>query len=192
MAEVITMLSEKTDGQAVIVSDVGQHQMIAARYYPFKTINSHISSGGLGTMGFALPAAIGAKLAKPKREIIAVIGDGGFQMNIQELAVLAQENIPLKMIILNNSYLGMVRQWQELFFEERYSFVALKNPDFIAIAEGYGINAQRVEQRSSLAAAMEDFLQSKTAYLLEVAVENQENVFPFVPSGASVSEIRLS
>jgi acetolactate synthase-1/2/3 large subunit len=191
MAEVIHQLSKQTQGQAVLVTDVGQHQMIAARYYQFKTINSHITSGGLGTMGFALPAAIGAKLGSMEREIIAIIGDGGFQMNLQELGVVAQENLPIKIVILNNSYLGMVRQWQELFFKQRYSFTELKNPDFIKIAEAYGITAQRVEKRSELTSALNEMLSNDVPYLLEIVVEKQENVFPMVPSGCSVGEVRL-
>lgn len=192
MAEVVYQLSQKTQGQAVVVSDVGQHQMIAARYYQFKHHNSHITSGGLGTMGFALPAAVGAKCAAFDREVIAIIGDGGFQMNIQELAVMAQENIPIKIVILNNSYLGMVRQWQELFFDARYSFTELKNPDFVKIAEGYSIQAQRVEDREALDVAINDMLNAKVPYLLEIVVENQENVFPMIPTGTSVSDVRLS
>lgn len=192
MAEIVHELSNKTKGQAIIVSDVGQHQMIAARYYDFKRTNSHVSSGGLGTMGFALPAAIGAKLGAMDREVIAIIGDGGFQMNIQELGVVAQENLPIKMVILNNGYLGMVRQWQELFFEKRYSFTELKNPDFIKIAEGYGIPGKVVRVRSELAAALDEMLHAKTPYLLEIIVEKQENVFPMVPAGCGVSDVRLT
>lgn len=191
MAEVIHQLSEKSNGQAIIVTDVGQHQMIAARYYKFKNTNSHITSGGLGTMGFALPAAIGAKLAAMHREVIVVVGDGGFQMNIQELAVIAQENLPIKIILLNNNFLGMVRQWQELFFEKRYSFTALKNPDFIMIAQGYGIAAKRVSNRDELSVALDNLLATESAYLLEIVVEKQENVFPMIAAGASVSEVRL-
>jgi len=192
MAEVVQHLSKQTQGQAYLVTDVGQHQMVAARYYAFQRVNSHITSGGLGTMGFALPAAIGVQKARPDDTVIAVMGDGGFQMTIQELAVLTQENLPIKMVILNNSNLGMVRQWQELFFEQRYSCTALKNPDFITIAQGYGIQGRRVYQRSQLADAVRDMLHAKTAYLLEVVVENQEMVFPMIPAGAGVSEIRLS
>ncbi|MCE3268927.1 MAG: ilvB, partial [Burkholderiales bacterium] len=192
MAEVIDKLSRKTEGNAVIVSDVGQHQMIAARYYQFRNPRSHITSGGLGTMGFALPAAIGAKIAAPDREVIAVIGDGGFQMNIQELAVLAQEGLKVKILILNNEYLGMVRQWQELFFEKRYSFTSLVNPDFVKIAQAYSIPAMRVSDDSELNKALDTMLDTDSSFLLEVMVEKQGKVFPMVPAGCGVGEIRLS
>ncbi len=192
MAEVIHVLSDKTEGQAILVTDVGQHQMIAARYYDFKTSNAHITSGGLGTMGFALPAAIGAQLAEPDRLVVVVAGDGGFQMNIQELGVIAQENLPIKILVLNNSFLGMVRQWQELFFEKRYSFTELQNPDFEKIAQAYGICAECVSEREHLRSAMDRFLASPSSYLLEVRVEQQENVFPMVPSKAGISQIRLN
>jgi acetolactate synthase-1/2/3 large subunit len=192
MAEVVHQLSKKTGGQAILVTDVGQHQMIAARYYQFKYPNSHVTSGGLGTMGFALPAAIGVSLAASGREVIAIIGDGGFQMNIQELGVIVQENLPIKIVLLNNGYLGMVRQWQELFFDARYSFTELKNPDFIKIADGYGIQARRVQNREQLEKAINQMLNAKEPYLLEVVVEKQGNVFPMVPSGAGVDEVRLS
>jgi acetolactate synthase I/II/III large subunit len=191
MAEVIAQLSRKIAGQAVLVTDVGQHQMIAARYYQFKQTNSNVTSGGLGTMGFALPAAIGASLAT-SREVIAIIGDGSFQINIQELAVIVQEKLPIKIVLLNNSYLGMVRQWQELFFDARYSFTELKNPNFIKIAAGYGICAKRVENRDQLGSAIDEMLHANEAYLLEVVVEKQGNVFPMIPSGAAVDEMRLS
>ncbi|AJI73350.1 acetolactate synthase large subunit [Francisella tularensis subsp. novicida GA99-3548] len=192
MAEVINLLSKATNGRAIIVSDVGQHQMIAARYYQFLETNSHISSGGLGTMGFALPAAIGAKMGvKDNRTVVAVIGDGGFQMNIQELAVLNQEEINVKILILNNSFLGMVRQWQELFFESRYSYTKISSPDFVKVAEAYGIQAERVKDRKDLNDALTRFLNSDSSYLLEVMVENQENVFPMVPAGESISNTKL-
>lgn len=191
MAEVIHSLSAKDDGKAIIVSDVGQHQMVTARYHAFAQSNSHITSGGLGTMGFALPAAIGAKLAAMDRQVIAVIGDGGFQMNIQELGVISQEHLPVKIVILNNQYLGMVRQWQELFFESRYSCTEMHNPDFVKIAEGYGIRARKVVDRSQLNEALDEMLEAKEAYLLEIVVEKQHKVFPMIPSGASVSEVRL-
>ncbi len=193
MGEVIRILSEKTNGEAIIVPDVGQHQMAAARYYQYAegATDSIVTSGGLGTMGFALPAAIGAKLAAPEREVVAIIGDGCFQMTIQELGVLSQNNIDVKVIILNNNFLGMVRQWQQLFFERRYAFTALHNPDFIAITQGYGIPAKRVETREDLTVSIEEMLNSEGPYLLEIMVEKEANVFPMVPSGASVSDIRL-
>ncbi|GMN88923.1 biosynthetic-type acetolactate synthase large subunit [Francisella sciaenopsi] len=192
MAEVISLLSKATNGRAIVVSDVGQHQMITARYYQFLETNSHISSGGLGTMGFALPAAIGAKMGvKDNRTVVAVIGDGGFQMNIQELAVLNQEGINVKILILNNSFLGMVRQWQELFFESRYSYTKISSPDFVKVAEAYGIQSERVRERKDLKDALLRFLNSDSSYLLEVMVENQENVFPMVPAGESISNTKL-
>ncbi len=193
MAEVIHMLSQKTDdGNSIIVSDVGQHQMIAARYYSFNKAKTHITSGGLGTMGFALPSAIGVKTARPTQNVIAVVGDGGFQMNIQELAVLVQDDIAVKILILNNGYLGMVRQWQELFFDKRYSFTELLNPDFVKIAEAYSIPGVRVSKHEDLSSAIDQMLNSPTAFLLEVDVEKEENVFPMVPAGCGVGEIRLS
>lgn len=191
MGEVIHSLSIRDDGNVIIVSDVGQHQMVTARYHAYNRKNSHITSGGLGTMGFALPAAIGAKLAAMERQVIAIVGDGGFQMNIQELGVIAQERLPIKMIILNNQYLGMVRQWQELFFENRYSCTELHNPDFIKIAEGYGIRGRKVVERSDLNAALDEMLAADEAYLLEIVVEKQHNIFPMISTGASVSEVRL-
>ncbi len=191
MAEVVDLLSKKTDGNAVIVSDVGQHQMIAARYYRFNQPRSHITSGGLGTMGYSLPAAIGAKFAAPKREVIVIVGDGGFQMNIQELAVLNQEQISVKIIILNNEHLGMVRQWQEMFFEERYSFTNLVNPDFIKVAEAYSIPGQRIEKHSDLDGALDRLLNAEGSFLLEVMVEKQGKVFPMVVSGTGVGDVRL-
>lgn len=191
MAEVINKVAEKTKGEAVIVADVGQHQMMAARYSQFAQTDSYITSGGLGTMGFALPAAMGAKVADPKREVIAIIGDGSFQMNIQELATLAQEGIPVKIIVLNNNFLGMVRQWQELFHNKRYSFVDLKNPDFVAVAKGFYLDADKVEEREGLDGALDKLLAAKKPTLLEVVVRKEEKVFPMVPSGASVAEVRL-
>jgi acetolactate synthase-1/2/3 large subunit len=191
MAEVVNMLSEKTEGKAIVVTDVGQHQMIAARYYKYKDTDSWVSSGGLGTMGFSLPAAFGAKMARPDREVLAFIGDGSFQMTIQELSCLVQENAAVKIIILNNNFLGMVRQWQQLFFDRRYSFTQLVNPDFVKVAEGYGIKGQRVMERENLDAALDEMLSHDGPYLLDIFVEKEENVFPMVPSGASVSEIKL-
>lgn len=191
MGEVIHLISEKTKGEAVIVTDVGQHQMVAQRYYGFKKWRSNITSGGLGTMGFALPAAIGAKLGAPDRRVIAVIGDGGFQMTIQELGTIYQSGVDVKILILNNEFLGMVRQWQEMFFDSRYSFTEMINPDFQTIAKGYHIPSNKVEDRSVLNAALDQFLNSHGSFLLEVMVGKENNVFPMVPSGASVSDIRL-
>jgi acetolactate synthase-1/2/3 large subunit len=192
MSQVINMVSEKTEGKAIVVSDVGQNQMAAMRYYKFKQSKSHITSGGLGTMGFALPAAIGAKMANPDREVVCVAGDGGIQMNIQELAVIKQEKLPVKILLLNNNYLGMVRQWQEMFYEERYSFVDLVNPDFVALAAAYGIKSRKVSSPEELESAVNEMLASKEAYFLEVVVEKREKVFPMMPVGAAVDEIRLS
>ncbi len=191
MAEVIHQLSDLTKGEAILVTDVGQHQMVATRYYKFKDARINVTSGGLGTMGFALPAAIGAKVARPEKQVVAVIGDGGFQMTLQELGTIQQFNIPVKIIILNNCFLGMVRQWQQLFFEKRYSCTEMTNPDFVMIAQAYGIRGQRISERENLPAALEEMLQHDCAYLLEVMVEKEENVFPMVPSGASVSDMRL-
>jgi len=189
--EVISMISDKTHGEAIIVADVGQNQMFSARFYQYKNPNSYITSGGLGTMGFALPASMGAKIAAPKTPVIAVIGDGGFQMTIQELGTIFQEKLPIKILILNNEYLGMVRQWQELFFEKRYSFTHLVNPDFIAISKGYGIPAKLVTEKNKLEKAIDNFLNTGGPTLLEVKVEKENNIFPMIPSGAAVDEIRI-
>lgn len=191
MGEAITMLSNKTKGEAVTVTDVGQHQMITNRYYQYNTWNSLVTSGGAGTMGFALPAAFGAKVGAPDREVIAIIGDGGFQMTLQELGTIAQSGLPVKIIILNNNFLGMVRQWQQLFFDKRYSFVELQNPDFITIAKGFGIAGHTVSDRDNLSESLDTLLASDKPYLLEIVCEKEENVFPMVPAGASVSAIRL-
>ena len=192
MGEVVRHISEATKGEAIIVTDVGQHQMVTSRYYNFKRPHSNVTSGGLGTMGFALPAAMGAKIGKPGRPVVAVIGDGGFQMTLQELGTIFQYEIPVKIVILNNSFLGMVRQWQQLFFERRYSFTEMKNPDFVAIAKGYDIDGKRVSKREDLAKAVKEMMASKDAYFLEVCVEKEDNVFPMIPAGASVSDVRLS
>ena len=192
MGEVVRLLSEKSAGKAVVVTDVGQHQMVASRYYQFKDTRTNVTSGGLGTMGFALPAALGAKTGSPDKQVVAIIGDGGFQMTIQELATIFQYQIGVKVLILNNNFLGMVRQWQQLFFDKRYSSTELVNPDFQLIAQGYGISCDKVEDRDQLSGAIDNMLDHEGPYLLEVVVEKEENVFPMVPSGASVSEIRLS
>ena len=192
MSEVVNLISETTKGNAIVVTDVGQHQMITSRYFKYKLPKTNITSGGLGTMGFALPAAIGAKLGAPEKEVIAIIGDGGFQMTIQELGTILQCGAAVKIVILNNNYLGMVRQWQQLFFDKRYSFTDIKNPNFIKIAEGYGIQGHKVTKRDELSEGLKTLLNNKESYLLEVIVEQEENVFPMVPTGASVSEIILS
>jgi acetolactate synthase-1/2/3 large subunit len=191
MGEVLNEINKQSKGEAAIVSDVGQHQMIACRYAEFNVSKSNITSGGLGTMGFALPAAIGAKMAAPEREVVAIIGDGGYQMTIQELGTIFQTKVPVKIVVLNNDFLGMVRQWQQLFFDKRYASTEMTNPDFVAIAKGYYVDAKRVTKRDELASAIEEMMQSKDAYFLEVCVEKEDNVFPMVPSGASVSDIRL-
>ncbi|GAB4507745.1 MAG: biosynthetic-type acetolactate synthase large subunit [Allomuricauda sp.] len=191
MGEVIEQINLASDHKAVIVSDVGQHQMIACRYAKFKQSKSNITSGGLGTMGFGLPAAIGAKMGAMDREVVAIIGDGGYQMTIQELGVIFQHNVPVKIVVLNNDHLGMVRQWQELFFDRRYASTVMTNPDFVKIAEGYHIQARRVTERGELQEAVQEMMASKNPYFLEVKVEKEDNVFPMIPSGASVSDIRL-
>ena len=192
MGEVIKQINLETKGDAAIVSDVGQHQMIACRYSNFKKSKSNITSGGLGTMGFALPAAIGAKMACPDREVVAVIGDGGYQMTIQELGTVFQTKAAVKIVVLNNDFLGMVRQWQQLFFDKRYASTEMVNPNFVKIAEGYFIKARKVAERKDLADAVEEMIKSDEPYFLEVAVEKENNVFPMIPTGSSVSEIRLS
>ena len=192
MSEVVNLISETTKGNAIVVTDVGQHQMITSRYFKYQLPKTNITSGGLGTMGFALPAAIGAKLGAPEKEVIAIIGDGGFQMTIQELGTILQCEAAVKIVILNNNFLGMVRQWQQLFFDKRYSFTDIKNPNFLKIAEGYGIQGHKVTAREELLDGLTTLLNNKKSYLLEVIVEQEENVFPMVPTGASVSEIILS
>ncbi len=189
MDEVVHMISEKTKGEAVVVTDVGQHQMVVARNYRFRKARSFVTSGGLGTMGFGLPAGVGAKVASPDRTVIAFTGDGGFQMTIQELGTIAQHKLPLKMVLLNNSFLGMVRQWQDMFFDKRYSFTELANPEFTKVAEGYGIPGQRVDKREDLEKAVDALLASEGPYLLEVKVMKEQNVYPMVPAGASVSNM---
>ena len=191
MGEVLRVLNELTQGAAIVVSDVGQHQMVACRYAKFNQTRSNITSGGLGTMGFALPAAIGAKFGAPDRTVVAIIGDGGIQMTIQELGTIMQTGIDVKILILNNQFLGMVRQWQQLFHDKRYSFVDIASPDYVIVAKGYGISGETVKARNDLKEAVQRMLSHKGSYLLEVMVGKENNVFPMVPQGCSVSEIRL-
>jgi acetolactate synthase-1/2/3 large subunit len=191
MGEVINVLNELTKGDAIIVTDVGQHQMVACRYAKFNESKSNITSGGLGTMGFALPAAIGAKFGAEHRTVVAIIGDGGFQMTLQELGTIMQSGVDIKIIILNNRFLGMVRQWQQLFHDKRYSFVDIVSPDFVMVAKGYGIAGQCISDRKDLREALTSMLNHNGTYLLEAMVGKENNVFPMVPQGCSVAEIRL-
>ncbi|MGZ3923879.1 MAG: biosynthetic-type acetolactate synthase large subunit [Flavisolibacter sp.] len=192
MGEVINVLNELTNNDAIVVTDVGQHQMVACRYAQFKRSKSNITSGGLGTMGFSLPAAIGAKYGAPDRTVVAVIGDGGFQMTIQELGTIMQFKPNVKILILNNQFLGMVRQWQQLFHDRRYSFVNITSPDFVQVAKGYGIQGQSISKRENLKGALKQMLEHEGSYLLEVMVGKENNVFPMVPQGRGVAEIVLS
>ena len=191
MGEAIVAINKHTGSDAVIVTDVGQHQMIACRYASFVRSKSNVTSGGLGTMGFALPAAIGAKMGAEDRHVVAVIGDGGYQMTIQELGTIFQTGVAVKIVVLNNDYLGMVRQWQQLFFDKRYASTEMTNPDFVTIAKGYNIAAKRVSKRAELDSAVAEMITTKGPYFLEVCVEKEDNVFPMIPTGASVSDIRL-
>lgn len=192
MGEVIHHINQYKADDAVLVTDVGQHQMIAWRYFNYKKPRTQVTSGGLGTMGFALPAALGAQLFDYSRQVICVVGDGGIQMTIQELGTIKQTKAPVKIVLLNNNYLGMVRQWQQMFFDKRYSFTELDNPDFIMLAEAYGIKAQKVSERGDLQEAIEDMLIHDGPYFLEVVVEKEDNVFPMIATGCSVEEVRLS
>jgi acetolactate synthase-1/2/3 large subunit len=191
MGEVIRVVNEVTKGEAIMVTDVGQHQMVTCRYAKFNHTRSNITSGGLGTMGFGLPAAIGAKFGAQDRTVIAVIGDGGFQMTLQELGTIMQTGIDVKIIILNNQFLGMVRQWQQLFNDKRYSFVDIQSPNYVTLAKAYNIEGASVNQRADLVSTVEKMLSHKGSFLLEVMVAKEHNVFPMVPQGCSVSEIRL-
>jgi acetolactate synthase-1/2/3 large subunit len=192
MGEVVRLVSELTKGEAIIVTDVGQNQMYAARYYKFTRPNTLVTSGGMGTMGFGLPASVGAKIGCPDRTVVAFVGDGGFQMTIQELGTILQYDIPVKIIILNNSYLGMVRQWQDMFFQKRYASTELINPDFVMVANGFSITAKRVSKREELKDSLIEMLTHEGPYLLDITIEKEGNVFPMVEPGSSVSEIRLT
>ncbi len=191
MGEVVKMVSDKTGGLANVVTDVGQHQMAVARYYSFNRPNSLITSGGMGTMGFGLPAAVGTKIADPDQETVLFAGDGGLQMTIQELGTIMQYHIPVKIVLLNNSFLGMVRQWQDLFFDKRYASTEMENPDFVQIAKGYGVPGKRVSDRKDLDAALDEMLQAEGAFLLEVIIEKEGNIFPMIAQGKAVSEVML-
>ncbi len=191
MAEVIRVLNEKTKDDVVFVTDVGQHQMFASRYCKRQSRRSFITSGGLGTMGFGLPAAFGAKMGAPEKEVVLIVGDGGLQMTIQELGTIMQSEAAVKIVLLNNKYLGMVRQWQQLFFDSRYSQTYMMNPDFIKVAEAFGIKGRKILDRPNLAKGVEEMMAHPGAYLLEVSIEKEDNVFPMVPTGASVAEVIL-
>ena len=191
MCEVVNMISEKTKGTAIVVTDVGQNQMATCRYYKFKKGSKILTSGGLGTMGYGIPAGIGAKVARPEKQVITFVGDGGFQMTAQELGTMAANNIGLKIVLLNNTYLGNVRQWQARFFGHRYSFVDIAGPDFSVISKGWKVNSQRVEKREDLSKAIDEMLADDKPYVLEVIIEPEEDILPMIEPGAGVAEMKL-
>ncbi len=191
MGEVVHVVSEATHNSAVLVTDVGQNQMMACRYFKFTQQRSVVTSGGMGTMGFGLPAAIGATFGAPDRTVCVFMGDGGLQMNLQELGTIMEQKAPVKMILLNNNYLGNVRQWQAMFFNRRYSFTPMMNPDYMQIASAYGIPSRRVIERADLAAAVQEMLQADGPFLLEVCVIEEGNVLPMTPPGYSVNQMLL-
>lgn len=191
MAEIVHRFSEKTQGEAVVVADVGQHQMMTARYFKFKYNNHFITSGGLGTMGFGLPASFGASVAAPNKPVVLFVGDGGIQMTIQELATIFNNKANVKIVVLNNNFLGMVRQWQQLFNQKRYSFTTMQNPDLTKIAEAYGIKAQKLSKRDDIERVLNDVFATEGPYFLEVEIEKEDNVFPMVPPNQGVSNMLL-
>lgn len=191
MGEVVNLISEKTKGTAIVVTDVGQNQMATCRYYKFRQGSKILTSGGLGTMGYGIPAGVGAKVARPEKQVITFVGDGGFQMTAQELGTMAANKIGLKIVLLNNTYLGNVRQWQERFFGHRYSFVDIAGPDYITIAKGWQVDGQRVVDRKDLSAAIDTMLADDRPYVLEVAIEPEEGILPMVEPGDGVSDMKL-
>lgn len=191
MGEVVHKVSEATENDAIMVTDVGQNQMMGVRYFKYKQTRSVVTSGGLGTMGFGLPAAIGAKYGAPDRTVCLFVGDGGLQMTIQELGTIMQSNVNIKIILLNNEFLGMVRQWQELFFQERYSETTMKNPDFIKIAAAYNIPGKMISERKDLDSSITEMLNTDGPFLLEVRVEKKGMVYPMIPAGTCVTNILL-
>ena len=192
MGEVVRKVSEAANNEAILVTDVGQNQMLSARYFKFSRPDSIVTSGGLGTMGFGLPAAIGAKIGQPDRQVCLFVGDGGLQMTIQELGTIFEYKVPVKIILLNNNFLGMVRQWQELFFHKHYSETPMVNPDFVALCKAYGIKGEDVVERKDLGQAIKRMLDSDEAYLLNVCIQPYNMVFPMTPAGSNVDNIMLN